>query len=122
MRYRRILLPAVSLLAVGLICPLAWAAQAEEKPAESKAAAAAALGPAETLSGKIALVEAKQKLVVVEGAGGVTYSFLVRPGTKITAAGQRLKLEELSARKGASASVEFVPTRRGNVARRIEIS
>jgi hypothetical protein len=102
------------------MAPARLSAQQEEKAAEAKPAAAT-LGPEETLTGKIALVEAKDKLLVVEGTGGVTYSFVVRPSTKITSAGQKAKLEELSGRKGASVTVRFVPTRRGNVARSVEI-
>lgn len=121
MSHRETLLAVVCLLVFTLTLPAPLPAQGEEKATETKAAGDA-LGPAETLTGKIALVEAKQNLLIVEGTGGVTYSFVVRPGTKITAAGQKVKLEDLSGRKGASVSVRFVPTRRGNVARSVDIS
>lgn len=111
MQWWKVLLPIFCLLFAGA-----------SSPAAAQAAKGATLGPAETLSGKIAIVDTAQKLLVVEGARGVTYSFVLRAGTRITSGGQRVKLDELPAHKGKQASVKFVPTRRGNLAQTVEIT
>jgi len=111
MQLTKVLLPILCLLVAGAV-----------SPAAGQGAKGDALGPAETLSGKIAIVDTAQKLLVVEGARGVTYSFVLRAGTRITSGGQKVKLDELSAHKGKQASIKFVPTRRGNLAQTIEIT
>ncbi len=111
MRSMKVLLPILCLLVAGAT-----------SPAAAQAGKGDTLGPAETLSGKITLVDTAQKLLVVEGARGVTYSFVLRAGTRISSGGQKVKLDELPAHKGKQASVKFVPTRRGNLAQAVEIT
>jgi hypothetical protein len=80
------------------------------------------LGPPETLAGTILSVNPEEKLVVVKAAHGVPFNFIVRTSTRMQAGAQRLNLADLATRINSSASVRFVPTRRGNVARSIDIS
>jgi len=78
------------------------------------------LGRAETLSGTIANVDLKHKLLVVRSST-VTYNFVVGPSTRILAGQRRIKLAELATEANKPASVRFVPTRHGNLARSIDI-
>ncbi len=113
-------LTIVVLLTLALL-PCMWALQAE-KEQEAQTAPGGVLAPPETLSGTILMVEEARNLLIVQSARGVPYNFVVTRATRITADGQRLKLSDLAARKGSQVTVRFVPTRRGNIARTVEVS
>jgi hypothetical protein len=79
------------------------------------------LGPAEVLSGTIALLDTQQKLLAIRTSAGVTYSFSITPSTRIMSGSQRIDLAQLAASEHKPATVKFVPTRNGNVAKSIDI-
>lgn len=81
-----------------------------------------ALGPAESLTGSIMMINAEKKILVIKSAAGVPYTFVVTPSTRITAQNQRLKLADLASRQDQRVTVRFVPTRRGNLARSVEVT
>ncbi len=97
-------------------------AVAQQEPSQKETTAPAALGPAETLSGSIMMVQPEKKILIVKSAAGVPYNFLVTPTTRITAQNQRLKLADLASRQDQRVTVRFVPTRRGNIARSVELT
>ncbi len=97
-------------------------AVAQQETPKSEAAPPAALGPAETLAGTIAMVEAEKKILIVRSAAGIPYNFIITPTTRITAQKQRLKFSDLASRQDQRVTVRFVPTRRGNIARSVEIA
>ncbi len=107
-------------LAFALILTAVGSASAQE--AAEKAASPEALGPQDTISGTISLVVPDKKLLVVTTAKGAPLNFVVGPGTRIKAGEQRLKLTDLTGRVNQKVSVTFVPTRRGNLARTVEVS
>lgn len=102
-----------------LLNSIAFALQEESR---KEAAPSAALGPAETLAGSIVMVHAEKKILVVRSAAGIPYNFIVTPTTRITAQNQRLKLADLASRLDQRVTVRFVPTRRGNIARSVEVT
>ncbi|HXG32464.1 MAG TPA: hypothetical protein VNJ11_03810 [Bryobacteraceae bacterium] len=99
------------------VLPPALAQEAAEK-----AAVPEALGPRETVSGTISMVFPDKKLLVVTTAKGVPLNFVVGPATRIRSGEQRLKLNDLTGRVNQKVSVTFIPTRRGNLARTVEVS
>jgi hypothetical protein len=76
--------------------------------------------PAETLSGKITMVDPVQKIVVVQ-SNGVPYDLMVTSRTKIESGGQTMSLDGLSSDINQGVSVRFTPERRGDVASSITI-
>jgi len=118
---RGFLFAALSALLIALTAGPAIAQQ-QEQAAKKEAAVAGALGPAETLSGSIMMVDAEKKILIVKSDAGVPYNFVITPATRITAEKQRLKLADLSSRVNERVSVRFVPTRRGNIARSVEVT
>ena len=95
------------------------AATAKEK---GTAAASERLGRTETLSGTITSFDLEHKLLIVKASNGVTYNFVVEASAQITSGTQRVKSEDLASKANKQASVKFAPTRRGNIARSIDIS
>jgi len=77
--------------------------------------------PAETLSGKITMVDPAQNLVVVQTPDGVPFDMVLTPRTLIDSGNQRVTMKDLSGDINQNVSVRFVPERRGDVARSIEI-
>jgi hypothetical protein len=118
---RGFLFAALSALLIALTAGPAIAQQ-QEQVAKKEAAVAGALGPAETLSGSIMMVDAEKKILIVKSDAGAPYNFVITPATRITAEKQRLKLADLSSRVNQRVSVRFVPTRRGNIARSVEVT
>jgi hypothetical protein len=110
----------LAVVALALIVPTVPSALGQETA--EKAAAPEALGPRETVSGTISMVVPEKKLLVVTTAKGVPLNFVVGPETRIRAGEQRLKLTDLPGRVNQKVSVTFVPTRRGNLARTVEVS
>ena len=77
--------------------------------------------PAETLNGKITMVNPVQKLVVVQ-AGGVPFDMVVKPSTRIDQGTQKIDLQMLAQDVNRPVSIRFVPERSGDVARSIEVN
>jgi len=107
------------LLAVPMIAANKPAAQSHKTPATETIKTAWA---PETLSGKIMMVDPAQHLAVVKGADGVPFDMIVTHSTQITSGDQTLKLPDLSADLNKSVSVKFVPERKGDVARSIQVN
>lgn len=97
---------------------------AETKPAPKTKTPAKvhALARVETVKGTIASVDMAKRLVVVKDSAGTPFDFKVTPATRIESSNHRLKMQDLNARTNASASVKFVPMRKGDLARSIEIT
>ena len=119
----------VSVLA-GVACalllsiPVSAADKAAAAPAKAPAVKPAQVRkawPQETLSGKVAMVDPDQKLVVIRGADGVTYDMMVTAKTRIRSNDQAITLKALAQDRDKEVSVKFVPERRGDVARLIRI-
>jgi hypothetical protein len=93
---------------------------ATEQAAPSKASSAV-LGAAETISGTITMVVPEKDLLVVTNSSGIPFNFVVGRRARITVNGKNVKLADLTSEINKSASVHFVPTRSGNVARSVEV-
>ena len=78
--------------------------------------------PAEDITGTIASVDPAQHLVIVKTSDGVPFDMTVSRSTRIEAGDQRMKLDELNSDVNKNVSVKFVPERRGDVARTIQIT
>lgn len=78
--------------------------------------------PAESLSGRIVMVNPTLNLAVVKGPDGTPFDIIVTPSTRIASGGQTLKLSDLSSDTNKNVSVKFVPERKGNVARSIQLN
>ena len=76
----------------------------------------------ETLSGTVSLVKADDKIVVVTSSAGVPFDFKVTAGTKIKIGDQKGKLDDLAGAANKQASVTYLVTRTGNVAKSIDVS
>lgn len=76
----------------------------------------------ETLSGTVSLVKADDKIVVVTSSAGVPFDFKVTGATKIKIGDQKGKLDDLAGAANKQASVTYMATRTGNVAKSIEVS
>ena len=77
---------------------------------------------AETVSGKIMMVDPAKKLVVLKDTDGVPFDMVVTRSTRIESGNQMLKLSDLASKTNQSASIHFVPEGRGDVARSIQIT
>ena len=107
-----------------LALPLAAANKPAVKavvPNTAKTAATRTAWPAETLSGKIEMVDPARKLVVVQTAGGIPFDMLLTAGTRIRSGGRSIGLDDLSADTNRNVSVRFRPEHRGDVARSMRI-
>lgn len=120
-----------TLILAGAACALLLAlpAAAADKPTAAsgkttahKAAAMRSAWPAETLSGKIVMVDPSQKLIVVKAADGVTFDMVATGATHIEAGSRAITLENLRQYQNKPVSIKFVPERRGDVAESIRIS
>jgi hypothetical protein len=78
--------------------------------------------PAESLSGKIIMVNPAQNLVVVQTPDGVPFDMDVTAKTHIKAGDRAIGLKDMTQDINKPVSVQFVPERRGDVARSIRIS
>jgi len=90
--------------------------------ATGKAAAAQNSWPAESLSGKLELVEPGQRVVVVESADKVPYDIVVTPRTRIKAGDRVVGLKDLAQYQNKDVTVRFVPEGRGDMGRAINIT
>jgi hypothetical protein len=107
----------VTLNLAGAALALVIPAMAADKPAALRNA-----WPAETLSGKVDLVEPGQRVLVVEGPDKVPYDIVVTPRTRIKADGRTVALKDLTQYQNKDVTVRFVPEGRGDIARRIDIT
>jgi hypothetical protein len=78
--------------------------------------------PQENLSGKIVMVSPAQKLVVIQTQDGVPFDMDVTAKTRIKAGDRAIALKDLMQDINKPVSVQFVPERRGDVAKSIRIS
>lgn len=106
-----------------LTIPLAAADSTAAKVQKNatKAAAARSVWPQETLSGRITMVDPDQKLVVVQTEDGVPYDIDVTARTLIESGDHLIALKDLTQDVNQTVSVTFIPERRGDVARKIQI-
>ena len=101
------------------------AAAGSKKAAPRAAATTKAMRHAwapETVSGRIIMVDAAAKLVVVKDPNGVPFDMVVTPSTRIQAGNHRLDLQDLALQTHQDVSVRFIPERGGDVARAIRIA
>jgi len=78
--------------------------------------------PTESLSGKIMMVNAALNLAVVKGPDGIPFDPIATHSTRIASGNQAVKLSDLSSDTNKSVSVKFVPERKGDVARSIQLN
>jgi hypothetical protein len=100
--------------------PAKAAAKTTAKTAK-KTSAVRSSWPPETLSAKIVNVDTAKDLVVLQTPDRVDYDMLVTPKTHIESGGGTIALSKLSQDKNKNISVSFVPERRGDVARSIQL-
>jgi len=97
-----------------------------DKPTTTASAAKPAVEqsawPAETLSGKIMMVDSAKNLLVVKGPHGVPFDLSVTPSTRIESAGHSLTLNDLKSDQKKDVSVRFVPERSGDIARTVQVT
>jgi len=83
--------------------------------------AARSAWPAETLSGTITMVDPGLKTVVVQ-TGGVPFDMVVTGNTRIESGNRAITLRDLQQDLNKGVSIRFVPERRGDVARTIQLN
>ena len=98
------------------------AVPAAQKTTRMAAKKARTAWPAESLSGTIAMVNTAEHRVVVTDSNGTPFDMIVTPSTRIRSGDRSLKLNDLASRTNKGASVHFVPERRGDVARSIQVN
>lgn len=106
---------AVPLMAAGK--PAASAAAKDMKPA----AAMRSAWPPETLSGKITIVEPNRKLMVIQAPDGTPFDMVITANTRIRSGDQTIAIKDLARDMNKTVSVNFIPERRGDVAKSIKI-
>jgi hypothetical protein len=104
---------AASMLMVAL--PLAAAAA-------SKTEAPRSVWPAETLSGRVMMVDPAQHLLIMKGPAGVPFDITITNSTQIRANGQKATLGSLNSDANRNVTVRFVPERGGDIARTVRIA
>lgn len=82
----------------------------------------AMLGPAETLSGKIVIVDPAERIVIVQDAKGTTFEMRVTPSTRIRSGERSLQWNDLTKDTHKDVSVKFLPERSGDIAQSIEVA
>jgi hypothetical protein len=81
-----------------------------------------ALWPAESLSGKITMVDPDRHLVVVQTADGIPFDMLVTPRTRIESSGQHIGMNGLSDDMNRVVSIRFTPERRGDILQSLSVN
>ena len=124
---KRVMLALVGAAACLLLLSVPATAAEKSAPAAQKTTKMAArkarsAWPAEDLSGTIAMVNTAEHRVVVMDTSGAPFDMIVTPSTRIRSGDQSLKLTDLASRINKGASVHFVPERRGDVARSIQVN
>lgn len=92
------------------------------KKTAKTAAAFPSAWPRETLSGKITMVLPDRNVVVVQTPDGVAYDMDVTAKTRIQFGDRSIAIKDLMGNMNKQVSVEFIPERRGDVARSIKVS
>jgi hypothetical protein len=106
-----------------LVIPLTAAtvpAAKTNKNIEKSASLPSAWAP-ETLSGTILTVDPNKNLVVVKTSDGVPFDMDITAKTRIKSGDRTMALKDLTQDVNKQVSVNFVPERRGDVARTIRI-
>jgi hypothetical protein len=80
------------------------------------------LAAAEQLNGTISFIGSSDREVTLTGADGTPYDFCVTPRTKIDFSGKKIGTSQLPNEEHKQASVQFVPTAKGNMAQHVNIS
>jgi hypothetical protein len=80
------------------------------------------LASAEQLSGTIGFVGPSDKEVTLIGANGVPYDFELNRTTKVDLAGKKIRATELAQEIHKEATIRFLPTAQGNLAKSVDIS
>lgn len=99
--------------------PVTPAAQTHKTSAKEPARVA---WPVETLSGQIMMVDPALNVTVVKGPDGVPFDMIVTHATRIKSGDRTLGLSDLSSDTNKNVSVKFVPERKGDVARSIQLN
>jgi hypothetical protein len=107
----------LALLSLPAIARDSAAAKDQNAQAEARQA-----WPAETLSGTISMVDPSQHILVVTDHNGVPFDIVVGRSTRIESGHQRLTLSELSPDINQSVTVRYVPERRGDIARTVNLN
>jgi hypothetical protein len=106
-----------------LCAPALWAAtKTTSRPTSSSAAHQAAVQrwAAQDLKGTVSMVDPKMDLVVVRDSSGVPFDIKVAPSTRIDLGAKHEELSQLAPNQ--SVSVHFIPERRGDIARSIQVN
>jgi hypothetical protein len=114
-----IALAAAAMVAIPATC--ASTAATTTKAAKTAHRSTRDMWPAETLSGKITMVDPASHLVVVQDSSGVPFDIVVNRSTHIKSASGALKLDQLNSDLNRSASIKFVPEGRGDIAETIDV-
>jgi hypothetical protein len=80
------------------------------------------LASAEDLSGTITSVDPSDKEVTVTGSNGVPYDFDLTHSTRVELSNKPIATTELASESHRQATIHFVPTSQGNMARSIQIT
>lgn len=81
-----------------------------------------ALAAVEELSGTISFVGPSDKEFTLLGQNGVPYDFHLTAMSKIDSAGTKIARSELTSESHKQATINFLPTKQGNLVKRVEIS
>jgi hypothetical protein len=81
-----------------------------------------ALASAEELSGTIGFVGPSDKEITLIGANGVPYDFQLSRTTKVDLAGKKIGATGLVQESHKRATIRFLPTAQGNLAKSVDIS
>lgn len=105
-----------------------FALSARERPARSsenenlKSTEVRTAWPPETMSGTITMVDPAQHLVVVQDSSGIPFDMVVTGSTQIRSGNQKLTFGDLTSDINKNVSLHFIPERRGDVARSIQLN
>jgi hypothetical protein len=80
------------------------------------------LASAEDLSGTVSAVNSSGREVTLVGSNGVPYDFELTRRTRVELSNQKIGMDELASESHKQATVHFVPTSRGNLAERVQIT
>lgn len=113
---------AVGVVSLSILSTALLVAETKPTPKANKPAKVHVLAAAETINGTIASVDTTKRLIVLKDSTGTPFDFVVTPRTRIESSNQQIKMQDLSSRTNAAASVKFVPMRKGDMARTIDIT
>jgi hypothetical protein len=113
---------ALGVVTLSLLTTALVAAETKPAPKTKAPAKVHALARAETVKGTIASVDMAKRMIVVKDSAGTPFDFVVTPATRIESSNHRLKMHDLNSRANAPASVRFVPMRKGDMAKSINIT